>query len=96
MVEQRAVGQAMNYQVESWQRQDWRKQTRYSCQLCQNLFNEWVIVRRWGRVIALKGQSREHSCHSYEEGLNLLRQIGKRRSQRGYKAVTYTYRLRHS
>ena len=42
-------------------------------------------MRRWGRVSALKGQSMEHSCQSYEEGLNLLRQIGKQRSQRGYK-----------
>ena len=80
--------QAMNYQVENWQRQDWRKQTRYySCQLCQNLFGEWVIVRRWGRISALKGQSMEHPCRSYEEGLDLLSQVGKRRSQRGYKAI---------
>lgn len=75
----------MNYQVERWQRQDWRKGTRhYSCELCQNLFGQWVILRRWGRVSALKGQSLEHHCASYEEGLEILSAVAKRRSQRGY------------
>ncbi|MEN8443752.1 MAG: WGR domain-containing protein [Cyanobacteria bacterium J06555_13] len=77
--------QAINYQVERWQRQDWRKETRfYSCALCQNLFGEWIVLRRWGRVSALKGQSLEHHCASYEEGLEILSEVAKRRSQRGY------------
>ncbi len=80
--------QSVDYQVSSWRRQDWCKGTRYySCQLCQNLFGEWVVVRRWGRVSALRGQSREHLCHSYEEGLKLLVEIAKRRVQRGYEAA---------
>lgn len=79
---------SINYQVERWQRQDWQKDTRYySCTLCQNLFGEWVIVRRWGRVSALKGQTLEQYCSSYDEGLRLLVEIEKRRMQRGYSAV---------
>ena len=77
--------QAINYQVDRWQRQDWRKSTRYySCQLCQNLFGQWVVVRRWGRLSALNGQSLEHPCGSYDEGLKVLSTIEKRRAQRGY------------
>ena len=77
--------QAMNYQVESWQRQDWRKGSRhYSCELRQNLFGQWVVLRRWGRVSATKGQSIEHSCETYAEGLQMLSAIEKRRAQRGY------------
>lgn len=77
--------QAINYQVERWQCQDWRKETRYySCQLCQNLFGEWVVQRRWGRVSALKGQSLEHPCCSYDEGMKVMSAIEKRRAQRGY------------
>ncbi len=80
--------QAMNYQVERWRRQDWRKGSRYySSQLCQNLFGEWVVVRRWGRISSLKGQSLEHFCQSYEEGLQILVEIEKRRSQRGYEVA---------
>ena len=78
----------MDYQVDRWRRQDWCKQTRYySCELRQNLFGQWVVVRRWGQISALKGQSLEHSCSSYEEGLDLLSQVEKRRSQRGYRAI---------
>ena len=77
--------QTMNYQVEDWQRQDWRKATRhYSAELKQNLFGQWVVLRRWGRVTALQGQSREHPCESYAEGLKILTAIEKRRAQRGY------------
>ena len=77
--------QAINYQVESWQRQDWRKNSRYySCELRQNLFGQWVILRRWGRVSASKGQSLEHFCESYDEGLQALSAITKRREKRGY------------
>ena len=75
----------MDYQLERWRRQDWRKDTRYYS--CQNLFGQWVVVRRWGRRSALKGQSLEHPCSSYEEGLNLLSQVEKRRSQRGYRRL---------
>ena len=75
----------INYQIESWRRQDWRKGSRYySCELCQNLFGEWVVLRRWGRVSALKGQRLEHTCRSYDEGLQMLSALNKRRMQRGY------------
>ena len=77
--------QAMNYQIENWQRQDWRKGSRhYSCELRQNLFGQWVILRRWGRVSAVKGQSIEHHCENYDEGLLMLSAVTKRRAQRGY------------
>ena len=77
--------QTVNYQVEIWQRQDWQKGTRhYSAELRQNLFGQWVVLRRWGRVTALQGQSLEHTCESYEQGLEILSVIEKRRSQRGY------------
>ena len=50
--------QRMNYQVENWRRQDWCKNTRYySVELKQNLFGQWIVLRRWGRVTALEGQS---------------------------------------
>ena len=76
----------MNYQVDDWHRQDWLKGTRYySSELRQNLFGQWVVLRRWGRVHAKRGQSLEHVCESYEEGIQILSAISKRRVQRGYK-----------
>lgn len=80
--------QPANYQVEDWRRRDWRKGSRhYCCELRQNLFGQWVVLRRWGRVTALQGQSLEHPCSSYEEGLELLAKVEKRRSQRGYVSL---------
>ena len=47
----------MEYQLEKWKRQDWHKDTRHhSCEVSQNLFRQWVVLRRWGRVSTLKGQ----------------------------------------
>ena len=80
--------QVITYQVEKWQRQDWRKSTRhYSCELRQNLFGEWVVLRRWCRVSAQHGQSLEQPCDSYEDGLAIMSMVEKRRSQRGYEVA---------
>ena len=77
--------QTMNYQVESWRRQDWCKDTRhYSIELKQNLFGQWIVLRRWGRKTALQGQSLEHPCRSYAEGLEIVSAIEQRRVKRGY------------
>jgi predicted DNA-binding WGR domain protein len=77
----------VEYQVDRWQRKDWRKGTRhYSCEVRQNLFGQWLVLRRWGRVSAMQGQSREQLCDRYEEGLEILKAVEKRRSQRGYSA----------
>ena len=77
----------MEYQLEKWKRQDWRKQTRhYSCEVRQNLFGQWVVLRRWGRVSASRGQSIEVVCDRYEQGLEIFEAVEKRRAKRGYSA----------
>jgi len=76
----------MEYQLEKWKRQDWRKNNRhYSCEVRQNLFGQWVVLRRWGRVSAKQRQSREQVCDGYEEGLQIFEAVGKRRVTRGYR-----------
>jgi hypothetical protein len=77
----------MDYQLDKWKRQDWHKATRhYSCEVRQNLFGQWGVLCRWGRVSALEGQSLERPCGSYEEGLKILEAVEKRRAKRGYLA----------
>ena len=34
----------------------------------------------------MQGQSREHPCDSYEEGLEIFDAVEKRRAKRGYSA----------
>ena len=50
----------------------------------QNLFGQWVVLRRWGRVSAKQGQSLEQLCDDYEDGLQVFEAIEKRRAKRGY------------
>ena len=77
----------MEYQLDKWKRQDWRKQTRhYSCEVRQNLFGQWVVLQRWGRMSAMQGQSIEVVCDRYEEGLEIFEAVEKRRAKRGYTA----------
>ncbi|MGB5915069.1 MAG: WGR domain-containing protein [Phormidesmis sp.] len=76
----------MEYQLDRWKRQDWRKGTRhYSCEVRQNLFGQWVVLRRWGRVSAFQGQSREQVCALYEESLDIFETVVQRRAKRGYR-----------
>jgi len=75
----------MEYQLEKWKRQGWRKQTRhYSCEVRQNLFGQWVVIRRWGRVSAVQGQCIEEVCDRYEEGVETFKAVAKQRAKRGY------------
>ena len=77
----------MEYQLDKWKRKDWRKNTRhYSCEVRQNLFGQWLVLRRWGRVSALKGQSLEQLCASYEESLKVFEAVKNRRAKRDYRA----------
>ena len=77
----------MEYQLDQWKRQDWHKGSRhYSCEVRQNLFGQWVVLRRWGRVSALQGQSIEVVCDHYEHGIEIFDAVKKRRAQRGYRA----------
>ena len=76
----------MEYQLEKWKRQDWRKQTRhYSCEVRQNLFGQWGRTAETGDgVIALKGQSLETLCDRYEQALKIFNGVARRRARRGY------------
>ena len=77
----------MEYQLDKWKRQDWRKNPKhYSCEVRQNLFGQWVVLRRWGRMSAMHGQSIEVVCDRYEEGLAIFEAVEKRRAKRGYTA----------
>jgi len=75
----------MEYQLDKWKRQDWRKNTRhYSCEVRQNLFGQWVVLRRWGRISALQGQSIEEVYDRYEQCAEIFDAVVKRREKRGY------------
>jgi predicted DNA-binding WGR domain protein len=70
-------------------RRRWEKETRYyQVDLCQDLWGQWVVVKRWGRRGTALGQTRRVPCGSHADALNLLARIQRRRRQRGYRTVS--------
>lgn len=85
----------MDYQLYKWKRQDWRKNTcHYSCEVRQNPFGQWVVLRRGGRVSAMQGQCIKEVCDSlserqsqrYEQGLKTFEAVEKKQVKQGYRA----------
>ena len=73
-----------------WVQSSWYRPTdgrRYGARLQQNLFGEWVLLLHWGTIHSNRGGRKEWVCQSYDQGLQLLAAVAKRRLQRGYVAV---------
>jgi predicted DNA-binding WGR domain protein len=71
-----------------WIRIRWHKGTRYyEAHLHQDLWDQWVLTRVWGRRGTQLGQIKHSICNSYEEGLAELDEVRVRREKRGYGIV---------
>jgi hypothetical protein len=64
------------------------KRRYYQADLIADLFGDWSLVTAWGGLDSHRGQVRRTWMPSREDGLKRLDQIGKRRRQRGYRAVS--------
>ena len=63
----------------------WEKDTRYyEAHVEQDLWGGWVLTRIWGRRGTAMGQVRRAPCETYEEAVEKLAGIEKRRLKRGY------------
>ncbi|CAL1242001.1 WGR domain-containing protein [Candidatus Methylocalor cossyra] len=66
----------------------WEKHTRYyEVQVEPDLWGTWVLTRLWGRRGTALGQIRRMPCGSYDEALEQVAAVTRRRAQRGYAAV---------
>ena len=70
-------------QHERWVNQE--KARYYQAHLCRDLFGEWILVKVWGGCGSSRGRLHSTGVASYGEGLDALREIGERRSARGYE-----------
>lgn len=80
----------LDYDTNAWIQRDWYRPADgryYRVQLQQDLFQSWILIKRWGKRHSRSGRSMEAVCESYEDGLSQLAAVEKRREQRGY--VTY-------
>lgn len=75
------------YLSHQWKCARWRRGDRhYRCELVQDLFGNWLVVRQWGGVSG-KGGAKETVCKSYAEAEALFEAVAKRREKRGYSLV---------
>lgn len=75
----------MEYQLDEWKRQDWYSGSRhYLCEVRQNLFGQWVVLRRWGRGECDSGAFYRGFVRLYKdkEGLEIFDAVGQRRTKR--------------
>jgi hypothetical protein len=73
---------------ERGQHERWVNRTKaryYETHLSRDLFGEWILVKVWGGCGSSRGRLASTGVASYGEGLDALREIGERRSARGYE-----------
>ncbi len=62
------------------------KRRYYQADLIRDLFGDWVLVSAWGSLGSNRGAQRKTLVPSYEAGLERIKEIAKKRQQRGYRA----------
>lgn len=68
-----------------WQTHYWRTERRYyQADIMQDLFGVWLVKRSWGGLGSRARQSMTIPAADYEHALTLLKEVAKRRHQRGY------------
>lgn len=67
----------------------WETTTRYYIVRLQvNLFRDWEVMLTWGGKGTNCGRVQVHPVETYEQGMHRIKQVARRRRQRGYNLVT--------
>ena len=72
----------------SWINAD--KARYYLVVLDQDLFGDWTLIKVWGGIGSNRGRMHSTGVASYEAGVELVDEIVRRRSQRGYTCTSPT------
>ena len=84
----RADGFVLGGAMQGWIRMRWEKPLRYyEAHLQQDLWGYWVLTCIWGRIGTALGRVVNVPCASYQEGLDKLSTVAKRRARHGYAVV---------
>jgi hypothetical protein len=59
----------------------------YRVHLAQDLFGDWTLLKVWGGTGSRRGGMHHTGLASYDDGIDQIEEIAKRRSQRGYLTV---------
>ena len=60
------------------------KRRYYQVHLVEDMFGDWSLIACWGGLDSHRGGMRSTVVSSHEVGLERIREIDKRRKQRGY------------
>jgi hypothetical protein len=59
----------------------------YAAHVMQDMFGDWTLRKVWGGIGSRRGGMSPTGLGSYEEGVEQLQEIAKRRGKRGYRRV---------
>ncbi|NEP10259.1 MAG: WGR domain-containing protein [Symploca sp. SIO2C1] len=78
----------LTYQVEQWKSARWQRDDRfYLCEVKEDLWSNWLVMRQWGGVSSGRWGAKETVCNSFAEAEALFDAVAKRREKRGYVLV---------
>ena len=52
-----------------------------------DLFGDWTLRKVWGGIDSSRGRMHNTGVPSYDDGMERIREIAKRRSQHGYRSI---------
>ena len=59
----------------------------YQVHLDQDLLGDWTLLKVWGGLGSRRGRMHNTGVASYDDGIEQVREIARRRTQRGYLSV---------
>ncbi len=60
----------------------------YQVHLDQDLFGHWTLRKVWGGIDSSRGRMHNTAVPSYDEGVEQIREIAKRRCRHGYECLS--------
>ncbi len=61
----------------------------YQLHLDRDLFGDWTLRKVWGGIDSSRGRMHNTGIPSYDAGIEQIREIAKRRGQRGYQRIFF-------
>lgn len=81
----------MHYDTDNWRMERWETDRRfYVAEVRQDLFGNWIVMRRWGSLRTQRGNSMTVTAQDYGQARLLLEDVARRRKARGYHYVGWT------
>ncbi len=76
------------YQMNQWVTRIWETDRRYYVsEVKQDIFGQWILVKRWGSQFSRRGNSQTVVVGDRDRAVEMLDDVARRRAQRHYRLV---------